>query len=341
MKLSPRDAVGFLSRPDPRSPGLLIHGADPMRVAQKRIALIQTLVGAQGEAEMRLTRLAGAELRRDGALVLDALKSPSFFPGPRAVLVDDGTDGATEALRAALTDWAPGDAMLVVTGGQLAPASKLRKLFESDKRAFALAVYDDPPGRDEILAQLRAEGMTDLPQDALRDLMALAQVLEPGDFRQTVTRIALYKLNDPSPLTIAEIALLAPQTAEAEIDDILHAIVEGRLGDLAPILARLAAQGVQPVAVCIGAQRHFRVLHALVTDPRGPAQGIEKLRPPIYGPRRERLLRQAQNWSADRVEDALRDLTATDLVLRSSTRAPTRALAERALIRLARMAARR
>lgn len=341
MKLVARDAVGFFNRPDPRSPGILIFGADPMRVAEKRIKLINTLVGPQGEVEMRLIRLPGADLRRDGALVLDALKSPSFFPGPRAVLVDDGTDGGTEALKAALADWAPGDAMLVVTAGQLAPASKLRKLFEGDKRAYAMAVYDDPPGRDEILAMLRAEGMNDLPQDAMRDLMALAQGLEPGDFRQTVARIALYKLNDPAPLTPAEITLLAPQTAEAEIDDVLHALVEGRIGDLAPILARLAAQGVQPVTVCIGAQRHFRLLHTLVTDPRGPAQGIEKLRPPIYGPKRDRLLRQALNWSADHVEDALRDLTATDLVLRSSTKAPTRALAERALIRLARLAGRR
>ncbi|MCB1408159.1 MAG: DNA polymerase III subunit delta, partial [Rhodobacteraceae bacterium] len=82
-------------------------------------------------------------------------------------------------------------------------------------------------------------------------------------------------------------------------------------------------------------------LHALVSAPGGPAQGIQALRPPVFGPRRDRLLKQAQNWTLPRVEEALRDLTATDLALRSSTRAPTRALAERALIRLARLAGRR
>ncbi len=121
----------------------------------------------------------------------------------------------------------------------------------------------------------------------------------------------------------------------------LAALAEGRIGDLAPILSRLAAQGVQPVTVCIGAVRHFRLLHALVSAPGGPSQGIGSLRPPVYGPRRDRLLRQAQGWNLERVEEALRDLTATDLALRSSPRAPTRALAERALIRLARLAGRR
>ena len=341
MKLSPRDAAGFLNRPDPRVPGILIYGADAMRVAERRAQVVLAHVGPEAEGEMRLTRMPGADLRKDPAAAIDALKAQGFFPGPRALIIDDATDAAAPALKTALGEWAEGDAMLVATAGQLAPASKLRKLFEGDKRAFCLAVYDDPPGRAEIEQMLAAEGLANLPQDTMRDLVALAQTLEPGDFRQTLARIALYKLNDATPLSPAEVAQLAPQSAEAEIDDILNAIAEGRMADLGPILSRLAAQGVQPVAVCIGAARHFRLLHALVSDPRGPAQAIGSLRPPVFGPRRDRMLRQAQNWSLQRVEDALRDLTATDLALRSSTTAPNRALAERALIRLSRMAGRR
>ncbi|MCB1397626.1 MAG: DNA polymerase III subunit delta [Rhodobacter sp.] len=340
MKLQPRDAVGFLTRPDPRVPGILIYGADAMRVAERRAKLVAAHTGPNADSEMRLTRMPGADLRRDAAAALDAIKAVGFFPGPRALVIDEATDAATDALKAALAEWAEGDALIVATAGQLTPGSKLRKLFEGDKRAYCLAVYDDPPGRDEIEAMLRAEGLTGLPTEAMRDLVALAQSIEPGDFRQTVTRIALYKLDDPQPLTPEEIAMLAPQSAEAEIDDILNAIADGRIADLAPILARLAAQGAQPVSILIGAARHFRVLHALVSDPRGPAQAIGALRPPVFGPRRDRLLRQAQAWSVDRVELALRDITATDLALRSSTRAPTRALAERALIRLARLARR-
>ncbi|WP_417586572.1 DNA polymerase III subunit delta [Pararhodobacter oceanensis] len=341
MKLSPRDAVGFLSKPDPKVPAILIYGADAMRVAERRAKLVAAHVGPQAESEMRLTRMPGSDLRKDPAAALDAARAQGFFPGPRAVVIDEANEHAFDALKTALEDWAEGDAMIVATAGALKKTSKLRKLFESDRRALVLAVYDDPPGRAEIEQMLAAEGLTNLSQDAMRDLGALAMTLEPGDFRQTLTRIALYKIGDDTPLSPDEIAMLAPQSAEAEIDDILNAMAEGRMGDLAPILGRLAAQGVQPVAVCIGAARHFKLLHALVSDPRGPQQAIGALRPPVFGQRRDRLLRQAQNWSLPRVEDALRDLTATDLALRSSTRAPTRALAERALIRLSRMAGRR
>lgn len=340
MKLSPRDAPGFLARPDPRVPGLLIYGGDAMRVAEKRQVLIRNHVGPQGEAEMRLARFPAADLRKDPAAALDAAKAQGFFPGPRAVLIEDATDGTTEALKAALADWAEGDALMVVTGGQLNASSKLRKLFEGDRRALCLAIYDNPPDRAEIEGMLKDAGLASIPAEALRDLTALAQMLEPGDFRQTLTKIALYKHGDPTPLTSAEIAALAPQGAEAAVDDMLDAVAEGRPADIAPLMARLTAQGVAPVTLCIGAMRHFRVLHALVSDPRGPAQAIGTLRPPVFGPRRDKLLRQAQRWRGDRVEMALTEIIEADLTLRSASRAPLAALTERAMLRLATMAAR-
>ena len=59
------------------------------------------------------------------------------------------------------------------------------------------------------------------------------------------------------------------------------------------------------------------------------------MRPPVFGPRRDRMLRQAQGWGMRRLEQALEVLVDTDLTLRSTSRAPTMAVMERALIRLA------
>ena len=340
MKLSPRDAVGFLARPDPGVPAVLIYGADPMRVADRRQALLRAITGPAAEEEMRLTRISGAELRRDAPILMDAIKARGFFPGPRAVFLDDASDGLSDVLSHALAAWEPGDAQLVATAGALAAGSKLRKLFEGDRRARALAVYDDPMDRAEIEAALRAEGLTP-PPDASEALSALAQVLEPGDFRQTLTRIALYKLNDPAPLTPAEVAELAPQSFEAAVDDMLDAVAEGQSARIAPLQTRLAAQGVGPVTLCIGLIRHFRMLHALACDPQGPQQAVQALRPPVFGPRRDRLLRHSRKWTRERLEKALLELVETDMALRSTTRAPLQPLMERALIRLAMMGTQR
>ena len=59
------------------------------------------------------------------------------------------------------------------------------------------------------------------------------------------------------------------------------------------------------------------------------------MRPPVFGPRRDRMLRQAQAWGMFNLEKAIGILTDTDLMLRSASRAPAMAVIERALIRLA------
>ena len=159
MKLSARDAAAYFRKPDPNGAGLLIFGADAMRVALKRQDVIKALIGPQGEEEMRLTRMTGAELRKDPALLGDAIKAQGFFPGPRVAFVEDAGDSVTKALTPALSDWTPGDTQIIVTAGQLAARSTLRKLFESHPSAYAAGVYDDPPTRDEIEDQLEQAGV--------------------------------------------------------------------------------------------------------------------------------------------------------------------------------------
>ena len=105
MKLTGRDAVRYFARPDPEKTGLLIYGGDAMRVALRRQEVITALVGPTGEEEMRLSRLAAGMLRKDPAVLQDALKAQSFFPGPRVVFLEDATDTIAKTVDAALQDW--------------------------------------------------------------------------------------------------------------------------------------------------------------------------------------------------------------------------------------------
>ncbi|MEM6306921.1 MAG: DNA polymerase III subunit delta, partial [Pseudomonadota bacterium] len=110
MKLTGAQAAGYADAPDPGKAGVLVYGADAMRVALKRQALIKALIGPDGEGEMRLTRIQGTDARKDKAMITDALKAVGFFPGPRAVLVEQVTDQAADSVLGGLADWAPGDA---------------------------------------------------------------------------------------------------------------------------------------------------------------------------------------------------------------------------------------
>jgi len=338
MKMAGSAAQAYLRKPDPSHAALLIYGADAMRVATARQTAIAALVGANGEEEMRLTRIPASELRKDAALLDDAIKAQGFFPGHRVAFVEDATETAAKVLTDALTDWQAGDAQVVVTAGQLTAKSGLRKLFEGHRNAMAIGIYEDPPNRDDIQAALKAAELAPPSGDVLDALMALAHMLEPGDFRQTIEKVGLYKRGDSSPLSMADVMACAPQSAEVEVDDVLDVVTMGHANEIGPVLRNLYAQGVTPVTLCIGATRHFKRLHTVASDPGGAGAGIGRLRPPVFGPRRDKIVRQASHWGRDRLERALMALTDVDLQLRSADSAPQNALMERTLIRLAMMA---
>jgi DNA polymerase-3 subunit delta len=335
VKLTGREAARWLAKPDAKGAGALLFGADAMRVALKREALVAALIGPDGPAEMRLTRMAGADLRRDPAALGDATKAVGFFPGPRVVLVDDAGDGLAKIFALALEDWRDGDAAIVATAGALGAGSALRKAFEKARGAVSIGIYDDPPGRDEIAAQLAKAGLTDVPAAAAGDVEALARTLDPGDFARFVEKLGLYKRGDPKLLTSGDIAACAPADIEADVDAVLHLAAEGNQAALVEEMRRVSGRGGNATSLMIAAARHFRALHAAACAPDGPDAALARARPPVFGPRRSRMAAQARALGSARLERALGWIMDTDLALRSGRPVPAMAIVERVFVRIA------
>ena len=337
MKLAARDALRFFEKPDKSKSAVLLHGPDAMRIALKRKSLIDALTGPNADEEMRLTRLDAALLRKDPAALADATKAVGFFPGLRVVHIESATDSSTKAVKAALEDWQSGDAIIVLAAGQLNARSSLRKLIEGSRDSIAIGIYTDPPSREEIDSQLAAKGLQNIPPDTMRDIQTLSRELDPGDFAQTLEKLSLYKLDDPTPASPQDLLDCAPVSYEAGMDALIRHVAEGRSAEIGPHMARLAAQGTNPTTLTISAARHFRQLHAAAASGQGIDQALSRLRPPVFGPRRDQMARQARNWGLPRLEAALGVLMETDLNLRSRKPFPAMALTERSFIRIAMM----
>ncbi len=327
MKLSGQDAGRHIASPDPMVRATLIHGGDAMRIALRRRDLVAAIVGPQGEADMRITRLTAGDLREDRAALSDAVRARGFFPGPRAVVLDEATQHHAAIVAAVLADLSEEDAHLVVTAGAQKPGAALLAPFVTGRAAVAIAVYDDPPSAAEIAAILARAGLTDIAADAREALGEVARTMAPGEIEQLAEKIALYTLGGDQPVSRDDVAAMAPASAEAAVDDMMAVVSAGRMDRVGPVMTRLAGQGVTAVTLCIGAARHFRAIHALAVDPRAR----------VFGANRDAIARDARRWGTVRSEQALRLLVETDLALRSSARAPQMALMERALLRLAQL----
>ena len=333
VKQTAMQAQRSVAKRDRCPPAILVYGADTSQVAEYRSSLAAAVIGPSGRAEMRLTELS-AEGASIGADTLEvATKSVALFPGQRAVCISGATDTLVNALKTNLAQRSEGDAVLILSAGILRVKSRLRKFFEDHPTACAVALYPDPVGTEEILRRLAAGGITAPPPDAVADLATLAKSLEPMTCARLIELLCLYKLNDPAPLSTADIEAIAPASTEESIDNLLDIVASRRAGEVSQAFRRLA--GRAPVTICISAQRFFANILRIASHPSGPQAGIATLRPPAFGRRRERLLRHARSWGVTGAHKALDRLLETDRHLRMNRPAPPDAILERALLAIA------
>ena len=134
MKLTNRDVTSFFKSPPKGITGVLIYGNDLMRVSDKRQQFIKSLLGPNAEEEMRLTRISRENLKKAPEQAIDLCKAQGFFPGERALLIEEANETITDTIITAIDAWQDGDATIVVTAGSLKPSSSLRKFFEQKKK---------------------------------------------------------------------------------------------------------------------------------------------------------------------------------------------------------------
>jgi len=336
MKLTSRDVVSFFKSPPKGLAGVLIYGNDVMRVSDKRQQFISSLLGPKADEEMRLTRISRENLKKAPEQAIDLCKAQGFFPGERALLIEEANETVADTIITAIEEWQDGDATIVVTAGSLKPSSSLRKFFEQKKNIFSVPIFDNPMTKFEVEKIITESGLQNVTQEILNQLAIIASELPPGDFKQSVNKLALYKLNDETPVTYQDLINCTPASNEAAIDEVLNVILAGNEFKISQIIGRLRSQGVLPVTLVIAATRHFKALFSIVSNPGGVSAGATALRPPIYGPRKETLINQAQKWGPVKIKTAIKILTTIDLKLRSADqKVPQMSLVERHLIRIA------
>src|SRR6185503_17964226 len=115
-----------------------------------------------------------AALLADPARLFDEAAAISMMGGRRVIRVRGAGNELADLLESFLEKHA-GDALVVLEAGDLNKSSALRKLFEADKKAAAIACYADS-----------ARDLADVVRDELR---GLDFTLGPGAVEEAVSRL--------------------------------------------------------------------------------------------------------------------------------------------------------
>lgn len=301
MKVSKPDI--FLKAVPAEIRAVLFYGPDAGLVRERTQALGKTVVADLNDP-FNVSDIPPEALKTDPARLADEMGAQSLMGGRRLVRVDGAEDATAAAVQNLFGQLPAGDSLLIVSAGDLRPASPLRKLFEGADIAAAVPCYE-ADARD--LVRLATESFRQHKISASQDALSLLSTLlasDRGVARQEIEKLVTLA-GEGGKLSLEDVAVAIGDSATLDMGDPAWAAGDGNYEELERSLARLFGDGLSPVAILRAAQRHFVRLYEVCAsaDPVGVA--MKNLKPPVFWKDESRFGRQAEGWRRERLEQAL------------------------------------
>jgi DNA polymerase-3 subunit delta len=292
-KLDARRAGAVLADPGPYR-AVLLHGDDAGLVRERAEGLVRAALGGRMDDPFRLAELSRDEAAKPGALAGEAA-ALAMTGGRRVVRLREATDAHAGPLKDALAT--PGEALLVLEGGELTARSKLRVLAEAAPEVAVIACYRERG--DELAAtlgrMLKEQGVQADP--AALSWLATRLGEDRMQTRREVEKLALYV--GPGGRVDEEAALAcAGEGATLDLDEALMAATAGEAAMADRALTAAFAEGANPVQVLRAALRHIQRLHEAAVA--GGDSGV--LRPPVFFRHKAAFDRALRIWSPAALE---------------------------------------
>jgi DNA polymerase-3 subunit delta len=337
MKIDARRADGFLAKPDANVRAILLYGPDSGLVRERMVALTKAIAGSTDDP-FRTAEFPADSLRSDPARLGDEAAAMALTGGRRVVRFREAGD----SVAGVFDDWLEnpiGDALVIVTAGELAPRAKLRQVFEDAAQAAAIACYTDDA---DVLARLvkdtlKNAGLTINSEalDWLTDHLGGDRELSRRELEKLVTY-----MGDQKSVTTEDVLACIGDTAAFDLDDLIYAMADGDQATMQRTYLRLTAEGTSPIALITAAARHLVRLHETrgkMADGRSIDAAVMSLRPPVFFKFKSRFQAQAGKWNEALLARGLEVLTEAEVAAKS-TDMPVEAVAERAFIQVAQAA---
>lgn len=332
VALKGAEIEGFVARPDPAHPIVLLFGPDGGLVSERAEAIVKASVDDPSDP-FALVRLDGELLVQDPARLVDEAGTIGLFGGRRAIWVKAGGRNIVPAVEAVL-DARLVDCRVVIEAGDLRRGAGLRALCEKARMAAAIPCYSDS---ERDLARLvddevRANGLAIAP-DARAALVALLG----GDRRASraeLRKLTLYAAGSPRVELEDVVAVVADASALA-LDGIIDAAFAGRPGDVETQFAKARAAGTAASTIVGAALRQVEKLHAIrLAIESGVADALDRMDPTLHFRRKPLVEAALRSWTAERLARAMSQLAEAELETRRQADL-AEAIAQRTLLSIA------
>ena len=318
----------------------MLFGPDTGLVRERAGKIVADMAGSPPDP-FGYTELSMANLKDDPSRLSDEARTIGFGVDRRLVWLRDANEGAVASVATVLADETT-TGFVLISAGELAARSSLRKTIEGAKVGAAVGCYgDEGRGLGELIRTVFDQAGVGVSPDALAylhgnlggdrsmtrsELEKLALYAGPGGSIDLPQAMAL--VGDSAQRNLSDIALAAGDGAHARMDQALH---------------RAYREGSNAIGILRAASRHFQrllAIRAYVDGGDDIGQAVGRLRPPVFWKEKDLVSAQAARWTRRPLVAVLDRLTEAERMCKRSGY-PQEAVCNRVLLEIAQAGARR
>lgn len=288
MKIQPAKIESFVNNKEYlQYAALLIYGQDAGAILHS-FKKIESAILPNVDDPFLSAKLDSARVSEEPTIILDELSAISFGGGRRLVSIKnvEGKD-AVEAVISALEDITPDisqNSFLLISAGELAATSTLRKFFEAEKNLAVIAHYldDEKSLSRKAYSLLRAKGIQSDQETC--EMLANLCMGDTNILINEVEKLSLY-LGDKKSINLDDILLITGNSSETSLQDVVNAVFSGNVAEAIKSYIKGAEVGIVPIAIIRTVQRYLEKLENAsnqIKKGRSEEDVVSSMRPPIF-----------------------------------------------------------
>ncbi len=266
--------------------------------------------------------ITGKSLDLNPNTLANSANSISMFNSYKLIILESLKDKNMSALESVI-DSTPPQTMLIVKAENLKKTSKLRKLFESNAKCYALACYeDDAKSMMKLIDNFMKENNISIDRDIKNYLMQTLSTDRMISFNE-LQKISLFYANDDTTPNLEEIKNLLNDTSSNNLQKMNESVMYGNTIKSSNILSKLLSEGNNPISILRSLINYLKRVQKVKVEMKKGSNfdnAIKCLRPPLFWKDKENFQQHCLRWPLNKIERNLSQLLNTEIDCKTNSK---------------------
>ncbi len=261
-----------------------------------------------------------SEILNNEEIIFSEIQNKSFFEIEKLIIINRATDKIKNLIER-INEKTINDVNIVLISGVLEKKSKLRSLFEKDKKLIIIAFYKET---EQSLLNLAISFFKEKNINISRQLINLIikrAMNDRGNLKNELSKIEAYSLSkkEINEECILKITNLSENYGISALIDNCLIQNQKKIKEILNENNFSAEESIQIIRTFLMKSKRLQILTKEISKNRNIDSVINEAKPPIFWKDKEIVRQQLTIWSKDKILDLIKRINSTELLIKKNS----------------------